>query len=182
MFWGLDRDLAYSRHYPAINWMISYSEYLDNLSDWYTKNLGEDFLDYRGKMVKLLNEENELQEISKVVGQDVLSDEKKLILEICRCIREGFLQQNATSEIDKYVPLQKQYKMMRLVINIYEEALELVQKGIPMSELKKVSFFEEYVKIKNEISNQDMDKIDEKEEKYKDELTKIKKSYEGHLK
>ena len=182
VFWGLDRDLAYSRHYPAINWMISYSEYLDNLSDWYTKNLGEDFLDYRGKMVKLLNEENELQEISKVVGQDVLSDEKKLILEICRCIREGFLQQNATSEIDKYVPLQKQYKMMRLVINIYEEALELVQKGIPMSELKKVSFFEEYVKIKNEISNQDMDKIDEKEEKYKDELTKIKKSYEGHLK
>ena len=148
VFWGLDRDLAYSRHYPAINWMISYSEYLENLSNWYTKNLDEDFLEYRSKMIKLLNEENELQEIAKVVGQDVLSDEKKLVLAVCRCIREGFLQQNATSEIDKYVPLQKQYKMMKLVIDIYEEALELVQKGIPMSELKEISFFAEYAKNK----------------------------------
>lgn len=181
VFWGLDRDLAYSRHYPAINWMISYSEYVDNLSKWYEKNLEEDFLEYRGKMIKLLNEENELQEISKVVGQDVLSDQKKLVLEICKCIREGFLQQNATSDIDTYVPILKQYKMMKLIVDIYEEALELTQKGIPMSEIKKVEIFDEYAKIKTMVSNIEMAKIDEMGQRYRDELAKIDSSYEEHL-
>ena len=102
VFWGLDRDLAYSRHYPSINWMISYSEYIENLKNWYIQNIAEDFCEYRSEIIKLLNEENELQEIAKVVGQDVLSDSKKLVLEISKCIREGFLQQNANSDIDTY--------------------------------------------------------------------------------
>lgn len=140
VFWGLDRDLAYSRHYPAINWMISYSEYMTNLEEWYEKNTEEDFLEYRNKIIKLLNEENELQEIAKVVGQDVLSDSKKLVLEISKCIREGFLQQNANSEIDTYVPLLKQYKMMKVIIDIYELANELIENGTPMSKIKQISF------------------------------------------
>lgn len=181
VFWGLDRELAYSRHYPAINWMISYSEYEGKLSKWYEKNVEEDFTEYRNKIVKLLNEENELQEISKVVGQDVLSDQKKLVLEICRCIREGFLQQNAVSDIDTYVPIQKQYKMMKLIVDIYEEALVLVEKGIPMSEIRKVGIFAEYAQIKTTVSNIEMAKIDELEQKYKDELAKIDSSYEGHF-
>ena len=182
VFWGLDRSLAYSRHYPAIDWMISYSEYVSNLEGWYEKNIEEDFLEYRAKIIKLLNEENELQEIAKVVGQGVLSDSKKLILEISKCIREGFLQQNAKSEIDTYVPLLKQYKMMKILINVYELSNELVEKGIPMSTIKQVGFFTEYSRIKNEVSNIEMAKIDELEEKYIDELNKIEEEYKDFFK
>lgn len=181
VFWGLDRDLAYSRHYPAINWMISYSEYISNLENWYDKNAEEDFLVYRNKIVKLLNEENELQEIAKVVGQDVLSDSKKLILEICKCIREGFLQQNANSEIDTYVPLLKQYKMMKLIVSIHEASDTLINKGIPMSKIKEIGFFETYPKIKNEVANIEMAKIDEMEEQYLDSLDKIAEEYKEVL-
>ena len=177
VFWGLDRDLAYSRHYPAINWMISYSEYISALEDWYDKNAQEDFLEYRGKIVKLLNEENELQEIAKVVGQDVLSDSKKLILQTTKCIREGFLQQNANSEIDTYVPLLKQYKMMKIIIDIYEYSNKLIDNGIPMSKIKTIGFFDEYPKIKNEVANIEMAKIDELSELYISKLEKIEEEY-----
>ena len=177
VFWGLDRDLAYSRHYPAINWMISYSEYIQDLKKWYEKNIAEDFWEYRQKIVKILNEENELQEIAKVVGQDVLSDSKKLILEISKCIREGFLQQNANSEIDTYVPLLKQYKMMKIIVKIYLKANNLIERGIPISEIRKIGFFVEYPKLKNDIANIEMAKIDEKEEEYIKKLEKIEEDY-----
>ena len=177
VFWGLDRDLAYSRHYPAINWMISYSEYIQDLKKWYDKNIAEDFWEYRQKIVKILNEENELQEIAKVVGQDVLSDSKKLILEISKCIREGFLQQNANSEIDTYVPLLKQYKMMKIIVKIYLKANNLIEGGIPISEIRKIGFFVEYPKLKNDIANIEMAKLDEKEEEYIKKLEKIEEDY-----
>ena len=177
VFWGLDRDLAYSRHYPAINWMISYSEYIQDLKKWYDKNIAEDFWEYRQKIVKILNEENELQEIAKVVGQDVLSDSRKLILEISKCIREGFLQQNANSEIDTYVPLLKQYKMMKIIVKIYLKANNLIERGIPISEIRKIGFFVEYPKLKNDIANIEMAKIDEKEEEYIKKLEKIEEDY-----
>ena len=177
VFWGLDRDLAYSRHYPAINWMISYSEYIQDLKKWYEKNIAEDFWEYRQKIVKILNEENELQEIAKVVGQDVLSDSKKLILEISKCIREGFLQQNANSEIDTYVPLLKQYKMMKIIVKIYLKANNLIERGIPISEIRKIGFFVEYPKLKNDIANIEMAKLDEKEEEYIKKLEKIEEDY-----
>ena len=177
VFWGLDRDLAYSRHYPAINWMISYSEYIQDLKKWYDKNIAEDFWEYRQKIVKILNEENELQEIAKVVGQDVLSDSKKLILEISKCIREGFLQQNANSEIDTYVPLLKQYKMMKIIVKIYLKANNLIERGIPISEIRKIGFFVEYPKLKNDIANIEMAKLDEKEEEYIKKLEKIEEDY-----
>lgn len=181
VFWGLDRDLAYSRHYPAVNWMISYSEYVSNLEEWYEKNVQEDFMEYRTKVVRLLNEENELQEIAKVVGQDVLSDSKKLVLEVSKCIREGFLQQNATSDIDTYVPLLKQYKMMKLIIDIYESADKMINDGIPLSEIKKTGFFENYVRIKNEISNIEMGKIDNMEDEYLEKLDKLAEGYSDIL-
>ena len=136
-FWGLDRDLAYSRHYPAVNWNISYSEYLDNLQSWYEENVDVDFLECRQKIVSILEEENELLEIARVVGQDVLSDSKRLVLEVAKAIRVGFLQQNAMSDIDSQVPLIKQYKMMQTIILLYERALKLIEKRIPLSEIKK---------------------------------------------
>ena len=161
VFWGLNRTLAYSRHYPAIDWNISYSEYVDNLSNWFEENVDSDFSEVRGKVVKILEKENELLEIAKVVGQDVLSDDKKLILEVARSIRIGYLQQNSFSDIDTFVTIKKQFKMMQTIILIYERALKLINKGIPISEIKRTDIFNEYNEIKNIVKNDELEQIDE---------------------
>jgi V/A-type H+-transporting ATPase subunit A len=161
VFWGLDRDLAYSRHYPAINWKISYSEYTDGLKDYYDSQIDARFVENRKEISKLLKEENELQEIAKVVGQDVLSDNKKLVLEACKAIRLGFLQQSAMSENDNYVPLIKQFKMAESILNLYTKAGKIVEKGIPISKIKEYGLFEEYIKMKLEVSNEEYNKYDE---------------------
>lgn len=180
-FWGLDRDLAYSRHYPAVNWNISYSEYLDNLQSWYEENVDVDFLECRQKIVSILEEENELLEIARVVGQDVLSDSKRLVLEAAKAIRVGFLQQNAMSDIDSQVPLIKQYKMMQTIILLYERALKLIEKRIPLSEIKKLGFFEEYVKLKMNVANDDLGKFSELNSRIKNRLKKLEDEYVEHI-
>ena len=180
-FWGLDRDLAYSRHYPAVNWNISYSEYLDNLQSWYEENVDVDFLECRQKIVSILEEENELLEIARVVGQDVLSDSKRLVLEVAKAIRVGFLQQNAMSDIDSQVPLIKQYKMMQTIILLYERALKLIEKRIPLSEIKKLGFFEEYVKLKMNVANDDLGKFSELNSRIKNRLKKLEDEYVEHI-
>ena len=180
-FWGLDRDLAYSRHYPAVNWNISYSEYLDNLQGWYEENVDVEFLDCRQKIVSILEEENELLEIARVVGQDVLSDSKRLVLEVAKAIRVGFLQQNAMSDIDSQVPLIKQYKMMQTIILLYERALKLIEKRIPLSEIKKLGFFEEYVKLKMNVANDDLGKFSELNSRIKNRLKKLEDEYVEHV-
>ena len=180
-FWGLDRDLAYSRHYPAVNWNISYSEYLDNLQSWYEENVDVDFLECRQKIVSILEEENELLEIARVVGQDVLSDSKRLVLEVAKAIRVGFLQQNAMSDIDSQVPLIKQYKMMQTIILLYERALKLIEKRIPLSEIKKLGFFEEYVKLKMNFANDDLGKFSELNSRIKNRLKKLEDEYVEHI-
>ena len=180
-FWGLDRDLAYSRHYPAVNWNISYSEYLDNLQSWYEENVDVDFLECRQKIVSILEEENELLEIARVVGQDVLSDSKRLVLEVAKAIRVGFLQQNAMSDIDSQVPLIKQYKMMQTIILLYERALKLIEKRIPLSEIKKFGFFEEYVKLKMNVANDDLGKFSELNSRIKNRLKKLEDEYVEHI-
>lgn len=180
-FWGLDRDLAYSRHYPAVNWNISYSEYLDNLQNWYEENVDVDFLECRQKIVSILEEENELLEIARVVGQDVLSDSKRLVLEVAKAIRVGFLQQNAMSDIDSQVHLIKQYKMMQTIILLYERALKLIEKRIPLSEIKKLGFFEEYVKLKMNVANDDLGKFSELNSRIKNRLKKLEDEYVEHI-
>lgn len=181
VFWGLDRDLAYSRHYPSINWIISYSEYSNELAEWFDENINEDFSNVKNQITKLLNEEDELQKIAKVVGKDVLSDLKKLVLEICRCIRVGFLQQNSFNEIDTSVPLEKQFKMMDLIVFMYNESLELIEKGIPLSEIKKLGFFERYLKLKYEINNKEIQKFDSVKHEFENEFKKLENEYEGHI-
>lgn len=180
-FWGLDRDLAYSRHYPAVNWNISYSEYLDNLQSWYEENVDVDFLECRQEIVSILEEENELLEIARVVGQDVLSDSKRLVLEVAKAIRVGFLQQNAMSDIDSQVPLIKQYKMMQTIILLYERALKLIEKRIPLSEIKKLGFFEEYVKLKMNVANDDLGKFSELNSRIKNRLKRLEDEYVEHI-
>ena len=181
VFWGLDKDLAYSRHYPAVNWKISYSEYLVKLEKWYKENIDENFSEYRVEIVKLLQEENELQEISKVVGEDVLSDSKKLVLEVCRAIRLGFLQQSAMNEIDTYVPIKKQFCMMKTILNLYNESLKLVEKGIPISKIKELGLLEEYTKLKFNIEDDKLYKFESFDNKVKAILNELQQNYIDHV-
>ena len=181
VFWGLDRNLAYSRHYPAINWMISYSEYVERLEDWYIEHVDINFFVVRQKIVTLLQEESELLEIAKVVGQEVLTDEKRLILETCKSIRIGFLQQSALDEIDTFVPIQKQYKMMESILVIYETSLSLIQKGIPLSEIKKLGYFERYMKLKFEIENNNLEAFQNLQKEIKKSMKELEQTYTKHL-
>lgn len=183
VFWGLNRNLAYSRHYPAINWNISYSEYVNKLQDWYEENVDIKFSEYRQRIVKLLEEENELLEISKVVGQDVLSDSKKLVLDVCRAIRVGYLQQSAYLEIDTAVSLDKQFKMLEAVLKIYDGASSLIEKGIPISNIRKLNLFEKYMKIKFNVGNtkEELKKIDDFEKEAKIEFRKLEEEYKPHM-
>ena len=159
-FWALDKALAYARHYPAINWTGSYSEYLGDLAGWYQKNVGEDFLPCRTQISQLLQEESKLMEIVKLIGADVLPDDQKLIIEIARVIRVGFLQQNAYHKDDTYVPLEKQLKMMRVILHLYTAARALVAVGVPISRIVETGLFDKVVRIKYEVPNDQLNLMD----------------------
>lgn len=170
-FWALDKSLAYARHYPAINWMTSYSEYIEDLEPYYTENISPDFIPLRQKISTLLVEENNLMEIVKLIGADVLPDDQKLIIEISRVIRVGFLQQNAFHKDDTYVPLEKQLLMMRVIIKLYDTALNAVKNGILFSEIVKTGIFDKLIKIKYDIPN-------DKPEMFKDYEKEIEEIFE----
>jgi len=156
-FWALDKALAYARHYPAIQWMDSYSEYVLPLSEWYQKELGPDFLRYRDELSAILLAENKLMEIVRLIGADVLPDDQKLVLEIARVIRVGFLQQNAFHADDTYVPLEKQLKMMGLILHLNEACRAIIAKQIPVSQIIQLGLFDKLVKMKYEIPNNKLD-------------------------
>jgi len=153
-FWGLDRSLAYSRHYPAINWTSSYSEYYGEMLGWYQENVGGDFDSLRTKMNSLLHEESGLMEIVKLIGSDILPDDQKLILETARVIRVGFLQQSAFHETDTCVPIKKQLEMIKIIADLYIKARELVELQIPMSQIKALGLFEKLCRMRYEIPNE----------------------------
>ncbi|WP_408645639.1 V-type ATP synthase subunit A [Tissierella creatinophila] len=160
VFLGLDRELAYSRHYPAINWLNSYSGYMNMLKNYYEMNLDEDIEDLRAKMLKVLYEESRLLEIVLLVGEDVLPDEQRHILEIAKVIKIGFLQQNAFHREDTYVPLQKQLEMLKTIDLLYERGLEAIKMGIPISKVRNGELYDEVIKMKYTIPNNDIEKID----------------------
>ncbi len=159
-FWALDKSLAYARHYPAINWMDSYSEYLPDLTDWYNQNLGEEFLEYRSQINQILQEENKLMEIVKLIGADVLPDDQKLVIEIARVVRVGFLQQNAFHQEDTFVPMEKQKCMMRTILHLYARAKQLVAASIPISTILATGLFDKIVKMKYDVPNNQLEKFD----------------------
>jgi V/A-type H+-transporting ATPase subunit A len=160
-FWALDKSLAYVRHYPAINWTDSYSEYADDLKDWYDETLGKEFLQQRQELMSLLHEEDKLMEIVKLIGSDVLPDDQKLIIETGKLIRTGFLQQNAYHADDTYVPLQKQLKMMQVITHLYNSAKQAVTSGLALSEILETGLFYDVAKMKYEIGNDELGKFDD---------------------
>ena len=171
-FWGLDKNLAYARHFPAISWLTSYSEYLNDLGSWYTENVDKKFVDYRNQIVYLLSQESSLMEIVKLIGGDVLPDDQKLILEIAKVIRVGFLQQNAFHKDDTCVPMEKQFKMMEIILYLYRKSRSLISMGMPMSVLKEDPIFDQVIAIKYDVPNDNLALLDD----YK---KKIDAFYEG---
>ncbi len=178
-FLGLDKKLAYARHYPAINWLSSYSGYIDSLTTWYDKNVSKDMMELRGEMLRILQEEGKLMEIVKLVGEDVLPDEQRLILEIAKVIKIGYLQQNAYHKDDTYVPLEKQLMMLKTIYSLYTYALKAVKKGIPISMVRSSDIFNEIVKMKYTISNDYTDEFEKLEAGIKDYFENLLNAYEG---
>ncbi len=135
VFWGLDSSLAYKRHFPAVNWLTSYSLYLDTLEPWFAQHVAKDWVELRAKLMGLLQDEAELEEIVQLVGMDALSAPDRLKLEAARSIREDFLHQNAFDEVDTYTPLPKQHAMMELILSYYEKSLEALKEGVETGKL-----------------------------------------------
>lgn len=168
-FWTLDKSLAYARHYPAINWTTSYSEYIGDLSDFYITNAGPDFMDCRQAISNILVEENKLMEIVKLIGSDVLPDDQKLIIEVARVVRVGFLQQNAYHKDDTFVPLTKQLLMMKTILHLYEESKKVIAEGRPVSSIIKTGIMEKVIKMKYDIPNDKPEMFDD----YLKEITEV---------
>lgn len=160
-FWALDKQLAYARHYFAINWTESYSEYVTDLTKWYNKNVDMRFLRSRQEIMSLLAEEAKLMEIVKLIGSDVLPEDQKLVIEICKVIRVGYLQQNAFHKDDTYVPLQKQLKMMDVILYLYKKCKDLVAQGKPMSQAVASGIFDKVTKMKYDVPNDHIELLDD---------------------
>ncbi len=173
-FWALDKNLAYARHYAAVNWNQSYSKYLYDLESWYNESLGYEFLTFRKRIMYLLAEENKLLEVVNLVGADVLPDHQRLIIEIGRVIREGFLQQNAFHKEDTFVPLEKQLKMMDIILYLYDETLAFIKKDKALSLVLATHIFDDVIKIKYDIDNRSLDKFDAYKKRIQNLLETIK--------
>ena len=168
VFWGLDSSLAYKRHFPAINWLTSYSLYLDNMEKWFNENVASDWMSDRQKMMSLLQEEAELEEIVKMVGMDALSAGDRLKMEAARSIREDFLHQNSFHEVDTYSSLKKQYLLMKLVLAYYDHGVEALNQGASIQDLVKLEVREKIGRFKYTLE----DKLDEEYKNIMDQLAK----------
>jgi V/A-type H+-transporting ATPase subunit A len=160
VFWGLDSNLAYKRHFPAINWLLSYSLYLDNLLEFYHEKINEEWINNRNEAMKLLQREAELEEIVRLVGYDSLSQKEQLILLVTKSIREDFLHQSAYMEGDEFTSLFKQFSMLKIILKFYELANNALDNGITVNEISGLPIMEKLAKMKivpenklNEIEN-----------------------------
>ncbi len=177
-FWALDRSLAYARHFPAINWNQSYSEYMTELTPWYTEHLGRDFLQLRGRLQATLKEETSLNEIVKLIGSDILPEDQKLTIEIARVIRLGFLQQNSFHAVDTYVPMEKMKAMMEVIFRLYDGSKQLIAQNIPLSQVKATGIFEKLIRMKYDIPNEDLRKFQDYDQAVDDAITSVAAAYQ----
>ena len=163
VFWGLSAQLAYRRHFPAIDWLISYSQYADRMKDWYDANIGEDFMQLRAFVMNILQEEAELEEIVRLVGMDALSGRERLTMEAAKMVREDYLHQNAFHEIDTYTSPRKQYRMLRLIKKFYDVGGEAVEAYASVDEIVACPAREQIGRAKYIPENQ-LEKFDEIEQ------------------
>jgi len=176
VFWALDKELADARHYPAINWIQSYSEYIDNVSEWWSKNVSRDWRRYRSEAMKILQREDELKEIVKLVGPEALPDSQRLILEAAKMLRVAFLQQNALDPIDTYSTPVKQFKMLKMIIDFYDGARKIIERGVPIFKIMQLPVIAEIMRMKSEIPNDKVELLDKLYSRMKDSLLKLEES------
>ncbi|MDW8083816.1 MAG: V-type ATP synthase subunit A [Candidatus Caldarchaeum sp.] len=172
-FWALDASLAYTRHYPAINWITSYSAYVETVRRWWAENVSLDWFEQRYQAYRLLQREAELLELVRLLGPEALPDEEKLIIDVARMIREGFLQQNAYDEVDAYCPPAKQYKLLRLFVKFYTLADEALRKGIPLKAIRTMPLISKLIRAKYEIPNDKLEQLDALEKALEESFEKL---------
>ncbi len=177
-FWGLDRSLASARHYPAISWLDSYSEYTDEVKDWWNAHSQDRWYANRQKIMELLQKEVRLQQIVKLVGPDALPDSQNFILEVCSLFKTAFLQQNAFDEIDRYCSIEKQTKMLSIILRYYELGQEAIAKGVPMVRIRRLQVVQDITKMRFNISNEDADAIDKLELKLERSIMQLGSLYD----
>lgn len=175
VFWALDKELADARHYPAVNWIQSYSGYLSNLSEWWSKNTDREWEDYRNAAMVILQREDELREIVRLVGSEVLPDEQRLIIETARLLRNGFLQQNALDPVDTYCPPMKQFKMLKIIIDLHRSAQSIIDRGIPISSITRLSVISDIMRMKNTVPNDKLQLLDQLHKTAQDQLSELEK-------
>ena len=176
-FWALDKSLASARHFPSINWLDSYSEYLEDVAGWWRKETGKDWLGMRNHAMEILSEEDRLSQIVKLVGPDALPDEQRLILETARLLREGFLQQNAMDDVDAFSTVQKQIRMLELILHFHERAQRIVKHGAPISVIHSMPIVDTLIRMKTLVPNDQLDKLEDIEKDIDEQMSKLDTEY-----
>jgi V/A-type H+/Na+-transporting ATPase subunit A len=172
-FWALDTRLAYSRHYPSINWMQSYSGYLDDVSKWWTNNVSADWYDLRAESYHILQREDTLKEIVRLLGPEALPDEEKLVLEVARMIKIGILQQNSFDKVDTYCSPQKQLKLVKLMVRFYKESLKSLKEGAILADIRAMRIIPSLLKAKFEIPDDQVMKLDDIDKQMTEQFRKV---------
>jgi len=176
-FWALDKSLASARHFPSINWLDSYSEYLENVAGWWQEQTQLDWYAMRNEAMSLLSEESRLSQIVKLVGPDALPDEQRLILETARLLREGFLQQSALDDIDAYSTIHKQIKMLGLMLHFHHRALRVVKRGATIGVIHRLPVVDAMIRMKMQVPNTDLSKLDEVRKQIDEQMTQLEAEY-----
>ena len=176
-FWALDKSLASARHFPSINWLDSYSEYLEDVAGWWRNEVGVDWYKMRNQAMELLSEEDRLSQIVKLVGPDALPDEQRLILETARLLREGFLQQNAMDPVDAFSTVQKQIRMLDLILHFHERALRIVKHGAPISVIHNLPVVDTLIRMKTLVPNEELVKLDEIQKTVDEQMSQLDTEY-----
>jgi V/A-type H+-transporting ATPase subunit A len=172
-FWSLDARLAYSRHYPSINWMTSYSGYVESVSKWWSERIDKEWLAVRADAYDILQREDALKEIVRLLGPEALPDEEKLILDVARMIQIGFLQQNAYDNTDAYCSPQKQFKMMEMFVMFHQEALKSLRNGVPLAKVRAMQVTAHMLRSKFAFTNDELDKLDALVKQMHDEFASL---------
>ena len=181
-FWQLDKYLASARHYPSINWIHSYSEYVDYVSAWWIKNIDVDAITIRQDAYNLLLREEKLQKIVKLIGPDALPDSERLVLEVAHMLKEGFLKQNAYDDIDMYTVPKKQIAILKLIILFYKETESIIQMGAPIFEIRALQCFPMIIRARLDIKNDELDQFDKLSLLITDELNSLRLKYDRAIK
>ena len=176
-FWALDKSLASARHYPSINWLDSYSEYMEYVADWWREEVGQDWYAMRSRAMEILSEESRLEQIVKLVGSDTLPDEQRLVLETARLLREGFLQQNSFDAVDSYSPVEKQIRMLGLILNFHRQAQRIIKMGALISSIHDLPVVNTLIRMKTQVGNEELSKLDDIQNDMNEQMQKLEAEY-----